>query len=91
MKYILVVLLLIGCGGTETTSAERKDRDRPCYDECDENADCADGLLCSRVVGNICVPSQCIVCWASKEFDCWVDEVWEEGETFPVCTFSNCR
>jgi hypothetical protein len=63
MKYIILmaVLMIVACSNSVEP---RTDANRPCYDECDRNADCMDGLVCSEWAGHVCVPTRCIECWA---------------------------
>lgn len=87
--FIFTAFFLVACGGTEIK--ERTDLNRPCYDECERNADCADGLVCSEVVGHVCVPLECIECWAVRDRDCFIDEEYTDGIDYPTCTFNRCN
>ena len=85
----LIVCVVCACGGDAVPV--RDDIDRPCYDECERNADCLDGLACSELMGHVCVPIKCIECWAGNDRLCVIDEDYSSGEDYPVCTYRECK
>jgi len=91
MRYFLLIVLLLTACGQDTNTNDRTDTNRPCYDECDRNADCMDGLVCSEWAGHVCVPTRCIECWAVQDRVCVVDEEYFDGIEYPLCTFNHCE
>lgn len=89
MKWTMItVLLFVAC----SESVEpRSDINRPCYDECDRNSDCMDGLACSELQGNVCVPIQCIECLSIPTRNCCIDEEYTDGKDYPACTYIDCK
>lgn len=91
MRYVvcgLFLFLVLSCGDSGTVV--REDVDRPCYDECEKNGDCLEGLACSEWAGHICVPIPCVACWTVQNRVCIVEEVYDKN-TYPTCTFSQCK
>jgi hypothetical protein len=82
----VVLLLMVSCGGD---TQPRTDLNRPCYDECGRNADCADGMACSILMGGVCVPYRCIECLVAKK-ECVIEEEYTEEGEYPTCQFVRC-
>lgn len=91
MKAIILVSLffLLSCGNNDLPV--REDKERPCYDECDKNADCAVGLACSEQAGHVCIPIRCVECWAVSGRVCLIAEDYSSGDAYPVCTYEGCN
>lgn len=88
MKYVVLMVLaaIVACSNSVEP---RTDTNRPCYDECDRNADCAEGLACSEGTGHVCVPEKCVGCWATNGGGCVIDETYVEDRL--VCEFNHCE
>lgn len=85
--FVFIALVFVAC------AVEERDQSKAiheCLDECETNADCIDGLVCSEKDGHICVPAECLVCYIYNNICGVLYDYENDTLEFPICTFNKC-
>lgn len=91
MKYILVfTMLIVACGGTDI-NVKSAPKLGQCFANCENNADCQDGLWCFDYenLQSVCLPKECANCYADGGI-CGFERDYADDLEYPVCTFVVC-